>query len=124
MTISEAIEICDRLVPNAYTETDKVRWLMSLDQLIYKDVITTHEGAADVTEPVYTAGDMTRELIVPEPYAEDVYVNYLQAKVAQNNGEDAKYNKAITFYNDAYTIYARAYNESHKAIPPRTYFRF
>ncbi len=124
MTISEAIEICDRLVPNAYTETDKVRWLMGLDQLIYKDVITTHEDAASVEAPVYSAGDMTRELIAKEPYAEDIYVNYLQAKIAQNNGEDSKYNKAITFYNDAYTIYARAYNEMHKAIPPRTHFKF
>lgn len=124
MIISEVIEICDRLMPNAYTEMDKVRWLMALDQLIYNDVITTHEGAEQFTQPEYTADDMTQELVVSEPYAEDVYVNYLQAKIAQNNGEDAKYNKAIIFYNDAYTAYARAYNEQHKAIPPGTFFRF
>ena len=101
MIISEVIEICDRLMPNAYTEMDKVRWLMALDQLIYNDVITTHEGAEQFTQPEYTADDMTQELVVSEPYAEDVYVNYLQAKIAQNNGEDVNISECISLARSA-----------------------
>lgn len=124
MTISEIIDICDRLVPNAYTEADKVRWLMALDSLIYKDVIATHEGWETVKAPDYSANDMNKALIVGAPYGEDIYVNYLQAKIAQNNGEDAKYNKAIVFYNEAYERFAKSYNESHCPLPKMPYFRF
>lgn len=125
MTIAEAIEITDKLTPNAYDETDKVRWLLAIDQLVYTDLIATHEGAERVFEkPEFEAEDIATELLVPEPYAEDIYVNYLQAKIAQQNGEDAKYNKAIMFYNDGYTRFAQAYNSSHRPIPKLTHFRF
>lgn len=124
MTISEAIEICDRLTPNSYADDDKVRWLMTLDQLIYNDVITTHEGADAYIVPYYSTSDMTRKLIAAEPYAEDIYVNYLQAQIGKQNGEDAKYNKAVTFYNDGYERFAKAYNEAHRPLPRFPFFRF
>lgn len=124
MTISEVIEICDRLTPNAYSETDKVRWLMALDQLIYNDVITTHEGCESVAAPDYSTGDMSRSLIVGAPYAEDIYVSFLQAKIAQQNNEDAKYNKAVIFYNEAYERFAKSYNEKHRPLPEKPFFRF
>lgn len=63
-------------------------------------------------------------MLVPEPYAEDIYVNYLQAKIAQQNGEDAKYNKAVLFYNDGYTRFAQAYDAAHRPLPKLTHFRF
>ena len=42
MTIAEAIEITDKLTPNAYDETEKVRWLLTIDQMVYTDLIATH----------------------------------------------------------------------------------
>ena len=123
MTIAEAIDITDKLMPNAYEETDKVRWLLEIDMLVYDDLIATHEGALLSYMPDYSAGDITEELLIPEPYAEDVYINFLQAKIAQHNGEDAKYNKAIIFYNDGYTRYAKAYNALHRPLPSQA-FRF
>lgn len=124
MTISEVIEITDRLTPNAYDDADKVRWLLELDLLIYAETIQTHTGGEDVVRPMYSPEDMASVLIVPEPYAEDVYVNYLQAKIAQQNSEDAKYNKSIMYYNDGFTRYAKAYNERHTPLPRKTFFRF
>lgn len=124
MTISEAIEITDRLVPNMYSDTDKVRWLMELDRLIYIDVIETHHGGNNVDAPDYSAADMSRTLIIPEPYAEDAYVNFLSAKIALNNGESEKYNTAMTLYNDGYERYAKAYNEKHRPKGVWPFFRF
>lgn len=124
MTIAEAIDITDKLTPNAYEETDKVRWLLEIDSLIYNDLIATHEGAESVSKPEYTADDIAAVLLAPEPYAEDIYVNFLQAKIAQQNGEDAKYNKAIIFYNEAYERFARSYNEKNRLLPARSYFVF
>ena len=44
MTIAEAIDLTDKLTPNAYEETDKVRWLLEIDMLVYDDLISTHDG--------------------------------------------------------------------------------
>jgi hypothetical protein len=124
MTIAEAIDITDKLTPNAYDETEKVRWLLTIDQMVYTDLIATHEGAERFEKPEYAAEDIATDLLVPEPYAEDIYINYLQAKIAQQNGEDAKYNKAVLFYNDGYTRFAQAYDAAHRPMPKLTHFRF
>lgn len=122
MTIRDVIEICDRLTPNAYSIADKVRWLVTLEQLIYNDVIATHEDAYDA--PDYTTADEIKSLLVDKPYAEDIYVNYLQAQIEKQNGEDAKYNKYITLYNDGYDRFAKAYNAAHRPLPSKTFFAF
>lgn len=124
MTIAEAIDLTDKLTPNAYEETDKVRWLLEIDMLVYDDLISTHDGLLIFYRPDYSAENIAEELLIPEPYAEDVYINFLQAKIAQQNGEDAKYNKAIIFYNDGYTRFAKAYNAAHRPLPQGTYFKF
>lgn len=124
MTIAEAIDITDKLTPNAYEEADKVRWLLEIDMLVYDDLISTHDGLLIFYRPDYSAEDIAEELLIPEPYAEDVYVNFLQAKIAQQNGEDAKYNKAIIFYNDGYTRFAKAYNAANRPRPSSTHFKF
>ena len=124
MTIAEAIDLTDKLTPNAYEETDKVRWLLEIDMLVYEDLISTHDGLQIFYRPDYSAEDIAEELLIPEPYAEDVYVNFLQAKIAQQNGEDAKYNKAIIFYNEAYERFARSHNEKNRPLPARSYFVF
>lgn len=124
MTIAEAIDLTDKLTPNAYEETDKVRWLLEIDMLVYDDLISTHDGLLIFYRPDYSAENIDEELLIPEPYAEDVYINFLQAKIAQQNGEDAKYNKAVLFYNDGYTRFAKAYNAAHRPLPQGTYFKF
>ena len=124
MTIAEAIDLTDKLTPNAYEETDKVRWLLEIDMLVYDDLISTHDGPLIFYRPDYSAENIDEELLIPEPYAEDVYINFLQAKIAQQNGEDAKYNKAIIFYNDGYTRFAKAYNAAHRPLPSNTHFKF
>lgn len=124
MTIAEAIDLTDKLTPNAYEETDKVRWLLEIDMLVYDDLISKHDGLLIFYRPDYSAENIDEELLIPEPYAEDVYINFLQAKIAQQNGEDAKYNKAIIFYNDGYTRFAKAYNAANRPLPQGTYFKF
>ena len=97
-------------------------WLVTLEQLIYNDVIATHEDAYDA--PDYTTADEIKSLLVDKPYAEDIYVNYLQAQIEKQNGEDAKYNKYITLYNDGYDRFAKAYNAAHRPLSSKTFFAF
>ena len=53
------------------------------------------------------------ELLVPFPYGDDVYLNYLQAMVALENAETQRYNKRLQFFNNAYAEYQNWYNRNH-----------
>ena len=46
------------------------------------------------------------ELLVPAPWARDVYVNYLRARVAQADAEAERYNLYAAGYNSAYAEFA------------------
>ena len=65
MKIIEAIHAVDSLKPNSYSESDKVRWLSTLDGLIKANIIDTHEGDGRLISPI-TATTATR-------YYKDLY---------------------------------------------------
>lgn len=113
MTIIEAINRIDSLKPNNYKQADKVRWLSTLDGIIYDEIIKTHEGGEKV---VYNGYDndtpISTELIVPAPY-DDIYIHYLESCIHHANEEYGKYNNAKTAYNSAYITFANYYNRNH-----------
>lgn len=113
MTIQDVITLADDLSPNQYTDNHKIQWLSSLDGKIFHDVILTHCGCMlyDYPDGGYTAAD--QELIVEEPYASDLYVAYLQSKIAAANAEIVKYNQFATLYNTAYNEWTSWYNRTH-----------
>ena len=56
MTIIEAINRADRLKPNTYSQQDKVNWLSTLDGIVKKEIIDTHEGGEDVRFELFGLG--------------------------------------------------------------------
>lgn len=118
-TYTEIIEIVDRRMPNAYTDADKQKWLYDLDLAIWREVIRTHVNSDNYTEPTKNG-----VVLVPEPFAADIYIPYLQAYIAWHNEEDARYDRYITKFNDGYERFARWYNETHRPIPAREFWRF
>lgn len=122
MTIIEAINCIDATNPNNYTQPEKVAWLSTLDGVIKKEIIDTHEGAEAVTFNGYTEETpLDTELLVPAPY-DEVYLFWLQSKIDYWNGEMGKYNNSISMYNTAYSAFEKAYNREHKPIT--TKFKF
>ena len=118
MKISKAISLVDRLKPNHFDNEIKIQWLSKLDGQIFGELICLHEreeGSATVFEP-YTKSDMERELLIPFPYAEDVYSNYLMAQIDRVNGEDASYNQSITLYSAAFSRYQAWYRRNHMPL--------
>lgn len=113
MTIEEIIANVDELMPNQYSTEQKMRWLSSLDGKIFHDVILTHHGTRFVYYPPQGYETDDQELIVPPPYAEDLYGNYLKSRICVENGEIAKYNQFVTLYTAAYNEWASAYNRTH-----------
>lgn len=114
MTIAEAVERTDAMRPNQYTLPDKIKWLDGLDGQIWHEVVETHEGAEGRQFAGYSPDtDTGTELLVPEPYALDVYVPYLQARMDRENGEIIKWNQSVTLYNAGYAAFRNWYNRTH-----------
>lgn len=125
MTIGKAIQIIDRLKPNKFQRTDKVRWLSELDAMIWQELILTHEMPcaardegwvgvhADPAFPGYPedAADST-ELMVEFPN-DSIYLRWLESQIDLNNGEITKYNNSRSLFNNAYLTYTDWYNRTH-----------
>ncbi len=115
MKVNEAIEILDKLRPNQYKIPQKLRWLSDLDGKIFEDVFLTHEDNQIKKFDKYTEDDMSRELLIPEPYT-DVYQHYLSAQVYYNNNEMLRYSNSMIMYNNVLSEFEAWYNRKHKPI--------
>lgn len=115
MTLMGAINHLDAIKPNSYKQTEKIKWLSTLDGIVKAEIIDTHEGGEGVTFEGYTESSLLTELLVPHPY-DDVYIKWLEAQIDYANGEYGKYNNSITMYNAAYSAYEKYYNRTHKPI--------
>ena len=116
MTIMGAINHVDAVKPNGYSQTEKIKWLSTLDGIVKAEIIDTHEGGESISFKEYdemTA--LTQKLLVPHPY-DDVYIKWLEAQIDYANGEYGKYNNSITMYNTAYSAFEKYYNRTHKPI--------
>ena len=68
MTVAEAISIVDKLRPNQYQDTFKIKWLSKLDGLIFKEVFMTHADSPIESFEGYDENSQNTELLVPYPY--------------------------------------------------------
>ena len=118
MTAGEMIALADRLRPNQYTTADKLRWLERLDGQVLSEVIGTHaEIAPDAAGgAAYTA---STELLVPFPYAEELYTAYIFSQMDLLNVEITRYTQSATQLAAAWRQYADWYNRSHAPIGVR-----
>ena len=116
MTIIEAINKIDALKPNTYTQSEKVKWLSMLDSLIYKEIVSTHEGNLSF-EGYNDDTPIDTVLIAEEPY-DDMYIKWLESKIDYYNAEYTRYNNSVTVFNDIYQEFSRYYTRTHK---PKTH---
>lgn len=124
MTIQEAIKLVDKLKPNQYTATLKTKWLSKLDGQIFCEVFATHEGCPMDSFEGYDEAAQEQKLLVPYPYAEDIYNYFLQAQIDKENSEIDKYNQNITLFNSAYSAFVNWYHRTHMPISYGTRFMF
>lgn len=122
MTIIEAITQIDKLKPNTFEQTDKVRWLSLLDGVIKAEIIDTHEGGSEVTFTGYDESTpLDTKLLVPAPY-EHLYLRWLEAQIDYHNAEIGKFNNSISLYNTAYSALEKYYNRTHMPIQQKLKF--
>ncbi len=112
MKIIEAINRIDSLMHNTYTQNDKVAWLSTLDSMVKRHIIDTHEGE-EVTFTGYDENtDIQTELLIPAPY-DDAYLRWMEAQIHYNNGEYDKYNNATETFSTFFEGYKNYYNRTH-----------
>lgn len=122
MTIIGAINRVDELKPNGYTQAQKIEWLSSLDGMIKRTVIDTHEGGDDIHfTPYNTETDLDTELLVAAPY-DELYIHWLESKIDYANAEYAHYNNSTMRFNDVYADFANDYNRTH--MPKGNHFKY
>lgn len=133
MTVNYVIDQVDLKEPNSYSPEEKIKWLSDLDGKIFNEVILTHEHddveftpynihALDPVPEGQTAPE-PEDLLIGDPYGEDIYVHYLIARIAAGNAETPRYNQQIALYNAAYSQWWNWYNATHRPISGRR-FRF
>lgn len=124
MTIIEVIQSIDVVKPSRYDQTQKIKWLSTLDGTIKKEIIDSHEGGESVVFNGYTdETNLTTKLLVPAPY-DDVYIRYLEMQIDYANGEYNRYNNSKTMFNAAYSDFEKFYNREHMPIKLGKRFKF
>lgn len=118
MTIQDVIARVDELTPNQYSVEQKIGWLSTLDGKIYNEVIRTHDRAGLVFFPQEGYDTDDQDLLVPSPYAADLYCYYLESRIAEQNNEIAKYGQFSALFNQAYSDFAGWYNRTHMPKGP------
>lgn len=109
MTPNKAIEIVDRLKPNAYSEEDKLRWIDELDGMVQSLVIQADE----IIKYSYPE-DMDKDLMISAPF-ENLYALYLEAKIDYHNQEYGNYNNAAMMFESQYNEYKKWYIRNYPA---------
>lgn len=121
MKIIEAITRIDAVKPNTYLQSEKIAWLSTLDAMVKKNIIETHEGD-EVEFTGYTEDtDLNTVLLIPEPY-DEAYLRWMEAQIDYYNCEYDKYNNAVDSFNAVYEDYRNYYNRTH--MPKGKKFKF
>ena len=122
MTIIEVINQIDALKPNNYSQEDKIKWLSTLDGIIKREIIDTHEGAEAVAFEGYNEETpLDTVLLVAAPY-DDIYLKWLEVQIDYANADYGKYANSMIMYNNAYETYSNWYNRNY--MPKGKQFKY
>ena len=113
MTIREVLAQVKRLKPSTYEDALLLRWLSECEGYVTADVASWH----DVDAPVlpYTEDRLDETLLAKLPY-DELYVQYLCAKIDQANGDYDRYQNDMSAFNDTMQGFGAWFNRTHSVI--------
>ena len=131
-TVAEIIGQYNNERPNQVGDDLKVLWLRKCEQAIINEIFVSHEHDLEAeskislsvvgsTLKIENAGtfeqhidsfDMDTHLLVPEPY-DDLYLHFIDQRIALNNNDKTRYNTAATQYNNALLTFQQYFNRTY-----------
>ena len=93
------------------TKSELISFLEDLDEALAEKV------APAVAKPEYsTETDPGTELLIPDPYAEDVYIPWLEAAIDKMNQELDKYNNDVALFDRGWRTAADWWNRTRMPL--------
>lgn len=118
MTLGKLIETITALRGQQYDTDIMVGWVNEIESQAVEEVINRAEGVQVDFTPYEWKLDMEKELQIPDRF-QDVYINYMFAKIDFMNQETERYNNDVAMQDAAWKAYAAWYIRTHmpKAMP-------
>lgn len=129
MRITEMISEVDSLRPNHVDDTIKRKWLSEVESLLINEVVLTHEVPEWVRNSesyqkyceINGRGNLfddysDSELLIPEPYGNDIYFWWLNSKIDLIERDTEKYSNDSQLYNNACLTYKDWYNRTYMPV--------
>ena len=104
MNVGKLIETVTVLIGQQYDLEMLIGWLNEIEGQVLDQVVNKAQGF-DVEFVPFTEDDSERELTVPDRF-QDVYVNYIKAKVDFTNQETERYNNDAAMFEASWKEYA------------------
>lgn len=140
MTVAGLIEQYNFERPNHIQDEIKVNWLKKCERMLINEVFLMHEHPLEAestvnlrvsgsTLIVASAGtfeehidtfDMDTVLIAPEPY-DDLYMYFLDQRIAFNQNDTKRYNVAVDKYNEALLQYQQYFNRMYPTVKRKSH---
>ena len=112
-TFKEIITRVDEIKPNAFLETTKLNWLTSLNGKLAIDIFLM--DIAEVRELPHGADAIDKEPLIGFPH-EEVYDEYLAAKIDAANGEAGEYQNRMQIYDAYYTNFVSWFKATYDPV--------
>lgn len=122
MTAAAIIEQYNNERPNSVDTNLKLSWLLKCEQSVVDTIIKRHKGAPSDEEldEYLNTFDLSSDMLVPEPY-DDLYIYFIDQRVALNQNDTRRYNAAATLFNTAFLTYQQKYNREHLPLKERSH---
>lgn len=122
VTALQVLQEADGYWGNSYSREEKLQWLSHLDGQIHEEILRKHLPLPGDFVPYKGVAALHRKLLVPEPYGRQLYLLWLESRMAYFHGETEHYNNALEQFRSAYTAFARWYHGNHEL--PRSARKF
>jgi len=116
MKIREAIENIKTTRPSQYTDQQMMAWLSELDGQVWEELMAKYGAPAPFLP--YRRTQLEMEMLIPFPH-DQIYINYLMAKIDFSNAEFERYNNEMMLYNAQLQAFYDAWTRTHRTKPVR-----
>ncbi len=116
-TVLQILQAVDHYWNNSFSLEEKLHWLSTLDGQIYREILMAHDPWSSSFKAYGGQEAQERTLLVPEPFAQALYLPWMESRMAWLRGETERFNNAVRMFQGAYTDFARWYHRNHSCRP-------